>query len=173
MDILEKLFDEKTLKILNEIENKDMVQIRQIAQLTKLPPSTVYRVFKKFESVNLLQKVAIGTTKIYKVNQNSEAYMLLERLIPKRNPLDILVSNIINYPIEEILLIDSNETMSNILIVGNIKNDDVQKVVDEIKKNFNYSIRFLILSKAQYNNLDALNMKPVHKKVLYKNTKEV
>ena len=168
MDILARLFDEKILKILKEVQGEKIMQIREVARSTKLPPSTVHRIFQRLEKIGLLHKENIGTVHIYKVNQTSEIYNLIERIIPRQLPLDIFMSQLKSYPIDEILLIHSQEEMSNLVIIGDIKAETVQNLTDNIKKDFNHSIRTLVLSKVQYNNLEALNMKPTYQKILYK-----
>ena len=54
--LLEKLFDEKTVKILNEIQDKNQVQVRDISRRTGISPATVFRILKMIAKKSQLEK---------------------------------------------------------------------------------------------------------------------
>jgi len=168
MELLAKLFDEKIIKVLKEIQNKKRVQVREIARSTSLQPSTVHRIFKKLEKVGLLIKESIGAVHLYNVQSTSELYSLIEKILPKQTPLQMFITKVTVHQVEEILLMNSSENMSNLLVIGDMKANIAQEIADIIKKEYNHSIRLLVLSRNQYENLDALNMKPAHQQVLFK-----
>lgn len=166
-ELLKQLFDEKTIKIISYLQNKKTLQIREAARQTSISVSTVFRIFKKLEKIDLLKGKKIGAIKTYKVNQKSKFYTLIEKIVPKMKPLEFFTKKIVSENIEEILLLDKGEDKASIMIIGEISGEKYQKVTETIKKDFDFSIKVLVLSKDQYENLASLNMKPTPKKVLY------
>jgi DNA-binding IclR family transcriptional regulator len=59
-DMLNQLFDDKTVKILSILRDKKIIQIRETSRLTSIPPATVFRIFKKLSSIGLLEKESKG-----------------------------------------------------------------------------------------------------------------
>ncbi len=166
-NILKSVFDEKTVSILCEIPGKKIIGIREVSRKTKIPVATVYRIFQKLEKSGLLKKRKTGVFSFYEVNQNSKAYALIERLIPKKHPLEIFTTIVSKEKTEEIHLLDEAEDKASILVIGNIKTKKVQEICEAIKKEFAYSIQPLVLTRAQYENMAALNIAPMSKKKLF------
>ncbi|MCD6575640.1 MAG: winged helix-turn-helix transcriptional regulator [Nanoarchaeota archaeon] len=167
-NILKSMFDEKTISVLSEIPGRKTIGIREISRKTNIPVATVYRIFKKLEKSGLLKKTKSGVFSFYEVNQNSKAYLLLERLIPKKSPLDIFTTIVSKEKTEEIHLLDEGEDRASLLVIGNVKTKKVQEICDAIKKEFGYSIKPLVLTRAQYENMVSLNIAPASKKLLFK-----
>lgn len=165
--ILKSMFDDKTISILSEIPGKQTISIRETSRNTKLPVATVYRVFQKLEKSGLLKKKKTGVFSFYEVDNKSKAYAVVERLIPKRSPLEIFTTIVSNEKTEEIRLLEESEDKANILVIGNAKTAKIQEICEAIKKEFRYSIQPLVLTRAQYENMASLNIAPVSKKILF------
>lgn len=169
--MLNKLFDDKTVKVLSQLRDKKMIQVRETSRLTSIPPATVFRIFKKLLSIGLLEKESKGSFNFYKVNSNHQAYFLLEKLMPKAKPLDTFVQRLPKDSVDMIALLDEAENRASILVIGDVKQVSAHEIAEQIKTEFNFSIKVLVLSKSQYENLDSLNMKPNAKKILFTNQK--
>jgi DNA-binding Lrp family transcriptional regulator len=166
-ELLKKLFDEKTVKIISYIQKKKSLHIRETARETGLPITTVFRIFKKLESFELIKSMEVGAFKIYNVNRESRFFPYLEKLVPQMKPIEQFIKSACYEKVEQILLLDDGENRSSIMVVGDAKTAKIQEIAEEIKTNFGHSIKVLVLSKSQYDNLEALNMKPTPKKVLF------
>ena len=167
--MLNRLFDDKTVKVLSHLRDKKMVQIRDTSRVTSIPPATVFRIFKKLILIGLLEKESKGSFNYYKVNSNHESLFILEKLMPKIKPLDVFVQNLPKDNLDTIALLDEAENRASLLVIGDVKQAVAHEIAEQIKAEFNFSIKVLVLSKAQYENLDALNLKPNSKKVLFQN----
>ena len=167
--MLNQLFDDKTVKILSILRDKKVIQIRETSRLTSIPPSTVFRIFKKLNSIGLLEKESKGSFNFYKVNSTHQAYFLLEKLLPKTKPLEAFVERMPKTAIESIALLDEAENRASLMVIGDVKQAVAHEIAEQIKAEFNFSIKVLVLSHSQFDNLDALNMKPNAKKILFQN----
>jgi len=167
-NILKSMFDEKTISILSEMPGRKTIGIREVSRKTKIPVSTVFRIFQKLEKSGLLKKTKSGVFSFYEINQNSKAYLLLERLMPKRSPIEIFTTIVSKEKTEEIHLLDEGENVSSVLVIGNVKTKKVQEICDAIKKEFGHSIKPLVLTRAQYDNMVSLNIAPSIRKALFK-----
>ena len=166
-NMLKQLFDDKTIGVLSVIQGKKIVQVRETSREANVPPATVFRIFKKLQDIGLLSKEPTGTFNIYKVNKNSDAYFLLEKLIPKTDPLDAFVDELPKDKLENISLLDEAENRASVMIIGSLKHSLIQALVEKIKKQYNFSINTLILSKAQYETLASLHMKPSPQRIIF------
>lgn len=167
--MLNQLFDDKTVKILSILRDKKVIQVRETSRLTSIPPATVFRIFKKLSSIGLLEKESKGSFNFYKVNSAHQAYFLLEKLMPTLKPLDVFVERMPKSTIESIALLDEAENRASIMVIGDVKQATAHDIAEQIKAEFNFSIKVIVLSRAQYENLDAVNMRPNAKKVLFQN----
>jgi DNA-binding Lrp family transcriptional regulator len=167
-NILKSLFDEKTISVLSEIPGRKTIGIREISRKTKIPVATVYRIFRKLEESGLIKKRKAGVFSFYEVDQNSKAYLILEKLMPKKNPLEILTEILSKDKVEEVHLLDAGESTASILVIGNIKSRKVQEICATLKKEFGYSVQPLVLTREQFENMASLNIAPISKKVLFK-----
>ncbi len=167
-EILKSLFDEKTIKILSEIPGRKNLGVRDISRKTKIPVSTVHRIFKKLEEADLLKKKLINNVPYYEVDEKSKAYAIIEKLIPKKTPVEIFTNIVSKDKTEEIHLLDKGEDRASILVIGNVKTEKINEICNVIKKEFAYSIKPLVLTRSQYENMNSLNMGPSIKKSLYK-----
>jgi DNA-binding Lrp family transcriptional regulator len=168
-EVLKKLFDEKTVRILNEVQGTNkIIRIRETARKTKLPVATVYRIFKKLVEADLLKMGKIANLSYYEINKSSKAYLLVEKMLPKLKPVEAFTALILKEKIEEVLLLDEGEERASIMVIGEVKSNRAFEITEQIKNDYGFLIKSLVLSRPQYENLDALNMKPVPKKVLFK-----
>ncbi len=166
--ILKNIFDEKVIDVLSEIQGKKTVGVRDVSRKTKIPVSTVHRIFKKLENAKLLEKKKAGNINYYEVNEKSKAYAIVEKIVPKKTPIEIFTTIVSKEKTEEIYLLDKGNDRASMLVVGNVKNEKIQEICEVIKKEFAYSIKPLVLTKNQYENMSSLNMGPTIKKKLYK-----
>ena len=167
-NILKAMFDEKTILVLSQIPGKSTIGIREVSRNTKIPVATVFRIFKKLEKSGLLKKKKVGVFSFYEVDKNSKAYSLLERLIPKKNPIEIFTTIVSKEKTEEIHLLDEGEDRASVLVIGNAKMKKIQEICNTIKKEFGYSIQPLVLTRDQYENMASLNIAPISKKLLFR-----
>lgn len=82
MSVFAELIDAKLLKILDLLlKNKDKYfHLHKIAQETKVPVSTVFRIVKKLVRLNLIEQTIIGKIKIYKIAHNQKTKELYLKL---------------------------------------------------------------------------------------------
>ena len=161
------MFDEKTVSIISEMSGKKTIGIREAARNTKISVATVYRIFQRLEKSGLLKKKKAGIFSFYEIDQNSKAYAIVEKMVPRKSPMEIFTTIVSNEKTEEIRLLEEAEDRANILIIGNVKTTKIQEICDAIKKEFRYSIQPLVLTRAQYENMASLNIAPMSKKVLF------
>jgi len=167
-NIIKSMFDEKIVSVISEIPGKKVVGIREVSRKTKIPVATVYRIFQKLEKSGLLKKRKNGVFSFYEVNKDSKAYFLVEKLVPKKTPVEIFTTIVSKEKVEEINLLDEGDTKANILVIGNVKPKKIQDICDTIKKEFAYSIQPLVLTREQFERMNSLNIAPISKKVLFK-----
>ena len=167
-EILNSLFDEKTVSVISEIPGRETISIRDVARKTNLSVATVFRIFQKLEKSGLIKKKKVGVFSCYEIDKNSKAYALTEKLIPKQNPLELLTSIVSKDKTEEIRLLDEGDSKASVLIIGQVKTGKIMDLCEVIKKEFAYSIQPLVLTREQYENMARLNIAPSTKKILFK-----
>ena len=167
-ELLKRLFDRKTVLVLSYLQGRKSLQIRETAREINIPVATVFRIFKKLESIELIKGIPVGAFKIYTVNNASKAYALVEKLIPKLKPLELFTKEILANKVEQVLLLDEGEDRASIMVIGEVKQSRAQEITEKIKAEHAFSIKALVLSQSQYDNLEALSAKPVPKRTLYK-----
>ena len=168
LEELSKLFDTKTLDVLSEISGKKFLGVREVSRNKNLSVSTVHRIFQRFEEAGLLNKKTVGNATVYEVNSASQLYFLIDKIMPKRSPLNVFVQMLSQEKTDRILLLDDAENRASVMVIGNLKASKANDIAEAIKKEFNYSIKVLAFTPSQVDNMKSLNVLPTFKTVLYK-----
>ena len=151
MDIIELIGDEKKIKIIKEIANSesDTISIREVSRKTKIPVSTVYRIFKEFEEKGILTSKNFGERKVYFINENINLSYF------KQDPLKKFIELVKDY-VSEIRLITRSSKGANIVVItDNITN---YKKAENQFESKSFKIQSIVLNAEQFQRLKQMGM---------------
>ena len=166
-ELVRRLFDNKILNVLSDIQGKNYVAIRETSRNTELPVASVYRVFKRLNEIGILKKEKIAGKTVYSVDKNNKLYKELESIIPTETPIEHFVNSIEKEKINQILLLDSGDKTASLWIVGNPTKTKINNTTQKIREKIGFSINAQIFTKEQVENLERLNIRPPIKKILF------
>ncbi len=149
MDILEIVGDKKKIEVLKQIANSDseIISIREISRKSKLPVSTVYRIFKELESKNVLKSKEVGGKKIYFIGE-------VDLSMFKKDPIEKYVEIVKEY-VKEIRLVNRSSKGANLVVIT----DDITNFKKaEAKFNNKFKIQTIVLNEEQFQRLKQMGM---------------
>jgi len=164
-ELLEKLFDEKKLRVLQFFFNypEDEFYIREIAKRTKVPLATTFRIINKLKELEILKEVRLRKFKVYKLNQTKNTDFLHDMIAQKKSALNEFVEKASNIEeVEQIVLHGKEEKgKANILLIGQvIPVSEIKKLVVEIKETYNLTIIDLTLEPDQFVKMSEMGLFP-------------
>ncbi|MBD3259265.1 helix-turn-helix domain-containing protein [Candidatus Woesearchaeota archaeon] len=170
-EILSKLIDEKTARILKALVNSTKeFNLRELAKAADVAPATTYRCLKKLNSLKLVDIVKINKFKLYKLAGTPNARFISTFFIEKKNTIDLFVNEIKqDEKIDSIILHgDAKDDKANILIIGSrVDTVKIDSVVESLKKETGFEISFVSLDPAQYKKMTSMGLYPGKKTLLY------
>lgn len=142
----------KTMKLLTFFINNPTSETSQkdIRKKTKISKATAVKWLKYLEKINLITFKKIGVTKLYKLNNNSiiKQFKILNRII-SLEPLKKLNLEIYLYGScargEE-----TEKSDIDILIISNIKRNQIVNKIDNISKKLGKVISFSIFNELEW-----------------------
>lgn len=74
MSIFRQLIDEKIIKILDLLlkNKKELFHLSKISNKTKIPVSSTFRIINQLISINVIDVITVGKTKIYRIADNNK-----------------------------------------------------------------------------------------------------
>jgi DNA-binding Lrp family transcriptional regulator len=172
LDILEHLFDAKTLELLRFFMKNPQEQyyLREIAKLSKLPVTSTYRLLNRFVSLGILKVVSIKNNKLYQIESNKTTDFLKTVLKLEPRILDAFVDKVKGFPGLSAVVLhgEEKEDRANILLIGeNIDVNEMKMLCGEIREKYNFTITSLTLAKEQYEQMAAMGLYSGKKKIIF------
>lgn len=172
-DLLEKLFDEKKLKVIQFFlsNSEEEFYIREVSKRTKIPVATTFRIINKLKELEIIKELKIKKFKVYSLNLNKNTEFLQEIVSQKKSALNDFVekASIID-EVDQIILHGKEEkTKANVLLIGsNIPVEQVKKLALTIKETYNnFTIIDLTLDAEQFSKMSDMGLFPGRKTILY------
>ena len=80
MSLFRSLVDPKVVRILEALQNRDIVHITELSTTSGVPVATTFRIVKLLVEKEILARTMIGKTKLYRLNpeKSDELQDLLE-----------------------------------------------------------------------------------------------
>jgi PAS domain S-box-containing protein len=157
MDILKDLFDEKLIEIINIfLENPDKTfSLTDISNISKVNVATTFRIIRKLISKEFVIPVKIKKVSIYKLADNEKTKYLSKLLKSGTEPLQKFTEELSKNPkIKKIILESKNDDQAQLIVVTNsLLTEDIKKVCEQIKKEYNLNINFVEILENQYKGL--------------------
>ena len=154
--MLEQLFTSRTrIKILSLLMfNQDKeYHLRGIARLIKVSPKYVGKELEKLLKINLVNKYGKGNMNIYSINKNNIILNELKQIFVKTDYLGELIRKELKDKVKYAFIYGSfakgEETESSdidLFIVGDIKEDDLIKIIQKLEKTTNREINYVLWS---------------------------
>ncbi len=172
-NLLENLFDSKSLKILRcFIDDKEkQFYLREISKLCAVPVSTTFRIVNKLVEMKVVERIIINKFKLYKLAENDNSAFLIKVLKEKPMAIDYFVNSAKDIvSVDEIILHGKQikNKASLLLIGGNIDSDKIKLLCSDIKEKHNFVISVLSLTRIQFEQMSSMDLFPREKKVLYR-----
>lgn len=170
-EVLESLLPPSTLKILRLfINNEDQrYYLREISKLTKVPPSSTFRIIQDLVSQGILIVDHIKKFKLYRFNPET-ARFLVNILQDRKSAVIEFVNSIKEFDGVQMIVLHGQEdkNRANILVIGN--NMDVESIKRNsvyIGDKYKFNIILLTLVPEQYNQMASMGLYPGKKKILF------
>lgn len=176
LKILKDFFDEKIIEIMGLFINNPEKQfyLSEIAKASKINISTTFRILNNLSSKDFLKVILIGKIKMYQLEKNEKTYTLIKFLSKKKEePLGIFIEKIKTNPrIKRVMLESRNQNGADILLVGDyLPRERIQKIIDEIKRDYNFKISTVEISENQFKDLREFKNYDLEKKIIWRKTK--
>ena len=171
--VIEGLFDQKKIKVLKLFLNNSNKEfyLREIAQITNVPPATTYRILNKLIILKLISMNKISKFKLYRLAENDSVKFLESFLKESMQLKDYYVNAISKVAgVQSIILHGQEiEDRANILIIGeNVNNQQLKEIAAELKEKYKYTLSYLVLAKEQYEQMSNMGLYSGKKKVLFR-----
>ena len=172
-NLLERLFDSKSLKILRLfIDDKDNeFYLREIAKKSNVPVTSTFRIIARLKKFKVVDQIKIKKFKLYKLSDNDNAKFLIRLLKEKPRAMEEFVNLAKNIEtIDEIILHgkQENKHASLILIGYDIGAGKVKKLCADIKEKYSFKISTLSLGREQFEQMKGMDLFPRVKRLLYR-----
>ncbi len=170
LDILEQLFDKKTLDVLRLFYQNDKKEfyIRELSRLSKVSLATTFRTVQKLVKLNLVNRIQISKFKVYILADNEQSRFLGEVVKKQKQALQVFVTKIKSLPGLEKVLIQGKEEKdrANIILIGqDMPTNDIKQICIAIKEQFSYIVSPLMVDYEQFEQMK--QMMPTRTKVLF------
>lgn len=171
-NILESLFDEKLLLILKLfLDNPDeQYYLREISKKTKVPVTTVFRTIGRLKALELIEEKKIKKFKLYSLKKTKSTEFLADVLSSKKSALEEFVETASKLPgLSEIMLHGSEgKDKASLLIIGKgVDQEQIKKLVVDIKSKYNFTIIQLTLELEQYQQMASMGLYSGKRVILY------
>ena len=171
-ELLEKLFDEKKLRILKFFFNRSEEEfyLREITKETKLPVATVFRLVKKLKDLEVIKMTQLKKFKTYSYNKTKNNEFLQDIIAQKKSALNEFVDQASTVDeIEQIILHGKEDNnKANVLLIGhNMPIERIKNIVVDIKERFKFSIIDLNLEHDQFLKMSEMGLFPGKRTTLF------
>ncbi len=171
-ELLESLFDRKTLKILKFFfQNQEQEYgIREISKLSKVPLATAFRISRKLVVLGLLEMRKVKNLKLYRFCESDHTAFLEPILEDKRSALSEFVKEAAQMPEIFTIILHGKEERekASLLIIGEeVDQGKIKELIVRIKERYNFNIRHLTLLPDQFDQMSTMGLYPGKKIILY------
>jgi DNA-binding Lrp family transcriptional regulator len=169
--ILEEMFDKKTLAVLRLFSQNGEKQyyLREISKTTRVPIATVFRIVRRLVDLSVIQEIKIKKFKLYQYGAGKEAKFVanlieirkgaVEEFVEACRPLD---------GVEQVVLHGGmQKDRANVLLIGRqIATEPLNAAVARIREQLGFTIIYLVLEPAQYEQMVAMGLYAGERQVL-------
>ncbi|NQU98027.1 winged helix-turn-helix transcriptional regulator [Candidatus Woesearchaeota archaeon] len=171
-ELLEKLFDEKKLKVMQIFFDnpEEDFYIREVAKRTRVPVATTFRIINKLRELEIIRETKIKKFKVYRLNQTKNTEFLQDIVAQKKSALNDFTEKAATIDEVETIILHGKEekNKANVLLIGhNIPIDKVKSFVVEIKESYNFTIIDLTLEADQFTKMSEMGLFPGRRTVLF------
>ena len=175
LEVLESLFDQKTLRILKLFiqEREAQFYLREVAKRTGVPPATTYRIIARLLRLEVIEQQRIKHFKLYRLRDNPASQFLESFLRMDRHALSDFVAACVGIAgLQSVVLHGkAQKDRANVLLIGEgIDNDTVKAIVGGIKERFRYTLSTLSLTREQFEQMRSMGLYAGEKKIIYSRT---
>jgi len=172
IDVLQNLFDTKIIRIINEFlqDRQKQFYLREIAKETGVPVTTTHRILQKLEQLKIIKTIKISRFKLYQIEENDQVMFLASIIKARKKALQEFIDEVIILEGINIVILhgEETETKANILLIGKgIDADKVKDLVSKTKENHDFTVTYMSLTSAQYEQMSSMGLLPRQKKILF------
>lgn len=167
--ILREIFDQRILAIVNILieEPQKYFSLTEIANSININVATTLRILKKLVDKEVVEKNTMGKSSFYRLKE-SEKTITLRRMLQKEEHLHVFLDRIKNIAqVKKVLLENRTENEAKLIIIGDVQEEKINSIVEEIKKRNNFSVKFVILSEKQFEKISSMEIFNLDKKILW------
>lgn len=157
-ELLEELFDKKTLAILRLLSKQPGRQfyLREISRQTRVPIASVFRIINKLVKLNIIELQQIKKFKLYTYGTEKEAKFVEQLIEVRKGAVEEFVELCRELPevLQVILHGKRQKDKANVLIIGeSIPTTPLVDAAARIKETYGFTIIYLTLGPAQYHQM--------------------
>ncbi len=169
-ELMEKIFDPKTISILKILlrDNRQRY-LQEISIKANVPIATTLRILNKLEKAGVVRIEKISRMKLYSAKANEESRFLAKIFKEETKVLEIFAERIqeIDGLKQVILHGKQQKDRANVLLIGeSMESEKIKEICEKIKKEYNFTINSLTLSKTQYAQMSQMGLYSENKKIL-------
>jgi len=169
-DALRALFEDKIIRILQTLLDNPSknLSLTQIATMAAVSTATTLRILNKLVSQEFAKITIIGKSKFYRLKQGQKTLML-GRLMRKNDQINVFTNAMEQYPeVKKMILVSKTDKEAKIVLVGeHIPEDKIKAAANEVKKKFNYTIKYAQLPLQYFNDLDKVGVEDLREKIIW------
>ncbi len=172
IELLEELFDNKVIEIINLFlqDREKQFYLREIAKETNVPVTTTHRILQKLVELKIVKIVKVSRFKLYQTEDNEQVMFLSSIIKARKKALQEFIETIKKFKGVNMIILhgEETETKANLLIIGeNINAEKVKDIVREIKEKHDFTITYMSLRPAQYDQMSSMGLLPRQKRILF------
>lgn len=157
INLLEEIFDEKTVKIIIELlNNPGIFYLRDIAKVTNVSLATTYRIVQKLLKIKLVEKQKVGKLTQYIVKKG-EKYNELYSLIygKKLDPIESLKQKL---NAEYSNSFSMFKTENNKIFIISEKPINLEPIQRQIEQQNNLKLNIMKIDKSQFKQMQQMGL---------------
>ncbi len=172
IELLEELFDNKVIEIINLFlqDREKQFYLREIAKETNVPVTTTHRILQKLVELKIVKIVKVSRFKLYQTEDNEQVMFLSSIIKARKKALQEFIETIKKFKGVNMIILhgEETETKANLLIIGeDISAEKVKDIVREIKEKHDFTITYMSLRPAQYDQMSSMGLLPRQKRILF------
>lgn len=160
-DLLARIFDEKTVKLLEKLlAKKDVFYLRELSKEADVSLATTYRIVQKLIALGLAEKSQQGKFTIYRLRTDSPAFAELRNVISGQasDPIETLQKLLRETFPEQPMMMYLLKDGKKVFIVGDINAEKVENIAKTIQSRTGAALNLLAISSDQFSKMQDMGL---------------
>lgn len=171
--LLEGLFDKKRMSLVRLFLDHPEQEygIREAGRAARLAPATTYRIIRVLLKMSIIEERKIKKLRLYRLAQSRDVKLLDEMLAVKKSAMEEFTELVsVLDGVEEIILQGKpTKEKASVMVLGEgIDAAAMGRIVAEIREKYKFTVLFLALSRAQYEQMNSMGLYAPEKQTLFR-----